>query len=112
MNEKTYLTIEETISLPTLSSTNISEDGKNVAFVKRIADWNDHTYRNHVWIYEEAKGESYPITPQDIDSTYPLWSPDSNFIAYLSPVGDSANKRNQIFIKSKDGKTTVQITDE
>ncbi|MEC3077732.1 acylamino acid-releasing protein, partial [Bacillus tropicus] len=30
---KTYLSIEEIISLPTVSSTNISDDGKNVAFV-------------------------------------------------------------------------------
>lgn len=34
VNKKTYLSIEEIISLPTLSSTNISDDGKNVAFVK------------------------------------------------------------------------------
>ncbi|MGE7834970.1 S9 family peptidase [Viridibacillus arvi] len=112
MNEKTYLNIEEIISLPTLSDTNISDDGKNVAFVKKTANWKDNKYRNHVWIYEKDKGQCYPLTTRDIDSKYPLWSPDSSDIAYLSPVGDGDNKKNQIFVKSINGYSGVQITDE
>ena len=112
MNEKTYLSIEEIISLPTLSGTNISDDGKNVAFVKKTANWKDNKYRNHVWIYEKDKGQGYPLTTRNIDSTYPLWSPDSRNIAYLGSVGDGDNKKNQIFVKSIDGYSGVQITDE
>ncbi|EJV73922.1 S9 family peptidase [Bacillus cereus] len=112
VKEKTYLSIEEIISLPALSSTNISDDGKNLAFVKKMANWEDNTYRNHVWIYEKDKVQSYPLTIGDIESTCPLWSPDSRDIAYLSPVGDGDNKKNQIFVKSIDGYDGVQITDE
>lgn len=108
---KTYLSIEEIISLPTLSSTNISDDGKNVAFVKKSANWEGNTYRSHVWIYEKDKGQSYPLTTGGIDSTHPLWSPDSKTIAYLSPGGEGANT-NQIFVKSIDGCSEVQMTDE
>lgn len=112
MDEKTYLSIEEVISLPTLSDTNISDDGKNVAFVKKTANWKDNKYRNHVWICEKDKGQCYQLTTRDIESTYPLWSPDSRDIAYLSPVGDGDNKKNQIFVKSIDGYSGVQITNE
>ncbi|MBY0121657.1 S9 family peptidase [Bacillus sp. S/N-304-OC-R1] len=112
MNKKRYLNIEEIISLPTLSGTNISDDGKNVAFVKRTANWEDNKYRNQIWIYEKDKLQCYPLTTREIDSTYPLWSPDSREIAYLSPVGDGENKKNQIFVKSIDGYSEVQITDE
>ncbi|HGH7176623.1 TPA: prolyl oligopeptidase family serine peptidase [Bacillus wiedmannii] len=108
---KTYLSIEEIISLPALSSTNISDDGKNVAFVKKTTNWEDNTYRSHVWIYEKNKGQGYPLTNGDTDSTHPLWSPDSKTIAYLSPGGDGDNK-NQIFVKSIDGCSEVQMTDE
>ncbi|WP_270343610.1 S9 family peptidase [Bacillus mobilis] len=108
---KTYLSIEEIISLPAVSSANVSDDGKNVAFVKKTASWEDNAYRNHVWIYEKDKGQSYPLTNGDIDSTHPLWSPDSKTIAYLSPGDDGANT-NQIFVKSIDGGSEVQITDE
>ena len=99
MGGKTYLSIEEIVSLPTLSDTSISEDGKNVAFVKKLAKWKDNTYSNHVWIYEKEKGQSYPLT-REIDSSSPLWSPDSRHIAYLSPVGD--DQKNQISVKSID----------
>ena len=56
INKKNYLSIEEIISLPTLSGTNISDDGKNVAFVKRTTNWKDNKYSNHIWIYEKDKG--------------------------------------------------------
>lgn len=112
MNVKRYLSIEDAVSLPTLSDTNISDDGKNVAFVKKTTNWKDNKYENRIWIYEKDKGQCYPLTTRDIDSTYPLWSPDSRNIAYLSPVGDGDNKKNQIFIKSIDGYSGVQITDE
>lgn len=112
MDEKTYLSIEEIISLPTLSSINISNDGKNVAFVKKTANWKDNKYRNHVWIHEKDKEQCYPLTTGETDSTYPFWSPDSRNIAYLSPVGEGDNKKNQIFVKSIDGDSGVQITDE
>ena len=111
VSEKTYLSIEEIISLPTLSSTNISDDGKNVAFVKKTANWEDNTYRNYVWIYEKGKGQSYPLTTGDIDSIHPLWSPDSKSIAYLSSGGDR-DMKNQIFVKSLEDYSEVKITDE
>lgn len=112
INKKNYLSIEEIISLPTLSGTNISDDGKTVAFVKRTTNWKDNKYSNNIWIYEKDKGECYPLTTGDIDCIDPLWAPDSRHIAYLSPVGDDDKKKNQIFVKSIDGYSSVQITDE
>jgi dipeptidyl aminopeptidase/acylaminoacyl peptidase len=110
--EKTYLSIEELISLPTLSEINISEDGKNVAFVKNTADWENNTYRNHIWIYEKSKGECYALTTNDIEGTSPLWFPHSRHLAYLRSVGDGDEKKNQIFVESMDGSSRVQMTDE
>jgi len=111
-NENTYLSIEELLSIPTLSGLNISDDGKNVAFVKNTADWKDNTYRNQIWIYEKNEGKCYALTSQDIDSTSPLWSPDSKHIAYLRSVGDGDQKKNQIFVQSIDGLSKIQITDD
>jgi dipeptidyl aminopeptidase/acylaminoacyl peptidase len=108
MTEKTYPSIQDLISLPTLSSLNISDNGKNVAFVKNTADWKDNTYKNHLWIYEKDKGKYYAL----IEGTFPLWSPDSKHLAYLRSVGDGDEKKNQIFVESLDGDSRVQITDE
>jgi dipeptidyl aminopeptidase/acylaminoacyl peptidase len=109
-NEKTYLSIEELLSIPTISGLNISEDGINVAFVKNTADWEDNTYRNHIWIYEKNKGVCYAFTTNGVEGTCPLWSPDSRHIAYLRSVDDG--EKNQIFVESIDGDGRVQMTDE
>jgi dipeptidyl aminopeptidase/acylaminoacyl peptidase len=103
-NEKTYPTIEDLISLPTISSLHISDDGKNAAFVKRTADWKDNTYRNHIWIYEKNKGECYAL----LEGTSPVWSPGSSNLAYLR----STVEGNQIFVESLDGDGRFKITDE
>jgi dipeptidyl aminopeptidase/acylaminoacyl peptidase len=104
MAEQTYPTIKDLISLPTISSPNISDDGKNTAFVKRTADWNDNAYKNHIWIFENNNGDPREL----IEGTSPLWSPDSRNLAYLR----SADGGNQIFAESLDGDSRVRVTDE
>ncbi len=101
--EKTYPTTKDLISLPTISSLHISDDGQNTAFVKRKADWKDNTYRNYIWIYENKKGEPREL----LEGTSPLWSPDSRNLAYLRWVDGG----NQIFAESVDGESRVQVTD-
>ncbi|KAA0547096.1 S9 family peptidase [Bacillus sp. BGMRC 2118] len=105
-NEHTYLNIQELLSIPTLSSLHISEDGQNVAFVKTTADWNNNVYRNHIWTYERNKGQCYALR-NDIEGISPLWSPDSRYLAYVRSV----DGENQIFIESLVGGSRVQITD-
>lgn len=112
MVEKKYLSIKEMISLPILSNTSISDDGRNIAFVKRTADWKENTYRNYMWVYEKDKGECYPLLSGNLDAISPLWSPDSRKIAFLSPAGDGENKKNQIFMRLIESRSSVQITDD
>src|SRR5690625_4382942 len=93
-----YLTIEETIELPDFGETAVSEDGRLVAYVIRSSDWEDNTYRNHVWIDDTAIRKNYPVTVGKSESKHPRWSPDSGGLAYLSPVGHGDEKKDQIFI--------------
>lgn len=105
-----YLTIEEVISIPSLQDTSISEDGKSVAYVRRAPDWEDNSYRQHVWVYEGNFDKSYPITVGKIESLHPRWSPDSQNLAFLSPVGEGNEKKKQIFIQSRQDVGAIQIS--
>lgn len=114
IHEKRYLTIEEVISLPSINDVKISNDGKNIAFVKKTVDWGDNEYRSRVWIYEKDNKKSYPLTSDKIESTNPLWSPDSKNIAYLSTAEEDnkEGKKKQIFIKDVNGYSGVQVTNK
>lgn len=109
---KSYPSIEEIISMPALSGITISEDGRNIAFVKRTANWKDNTYDNKIWIYEKDKGMCEPLAIDDRDCTHPLWSPDSKTIAYLRPAAVGILIKDQIFIRAMDSDQEVQITFE
>lgn len=106
-----YLTNEEIISLPQYLFTSVSEDGKKMAYVKRSTDWKANMYRRQTWIYQKESKSSFPLTIGSIDSTQPLWSPDSSKIAYLSPVKKEGKSIQQVFIHSFNENETKQVTD-
>lgn len=110
MSKNKYTTIEELVSLPTMESTSISEDGKYAAYVKRTTDWNDNAYRNHIWIYEKESKRHYPITTGKNESNSPSWNPKNNCLAYTAEVGEKDDEKSQIFLKSFDELNGIQIT--
>ncbi|HET7578857.1 MAG TPA: S9 family peptidase [Bacillales bacterium] len=114
MSEKnsSYFTIEEVISLPEFQDPVVSEDGQRVAFVKETPDWDDNSYRQHVWVYDRSIDRAYPITVGKNESVHPRWSPDSRSLAYLSPVGEGEEKKKQIFIQSLQEAEAIQISHE
>lgn len=110
MINKHYTSIEETLSLPSLDSICISEDGKFTAYVKRTTDWKDNSYKYHTWIYSKDSEKSYPITTGISESTSPNWSPINNYLAYTSKVGEKDKAKNQIFLKTDDEFNGLQVT--
>ncbi|MGF7060443.1 S9 family peptidase [Brassicibacter mesophilus] len=109
-NNGKYLTIEEIVALPSLENVSLSDNGENVAYVKKSTDWENNKFVNHVWIYEKEGDKHYPLTTGQCESSHPLWSPDSKLLAYLSPVGEKEKKKTLIFLKSFDEHNGVQIT--
>jgi dipeptidyl aminopeptidase/acylaminoacyl peptidase len=112
--EQKYNSIDEVLSLPRLSEVRISENGENVAYVKRTTDWEENSFRNTVWIYEN--GKHYPILNGKGDSENPSWSPDSSMLAYIGENStknkdkDKENGKNQIFLKTYDENNGMQLT--
>lgn len=65
----------------------ISPDGRRFAVV--IED--PRTELGRVWIYEIPQGNPARLSDEDIDSYYPIWSPDGRDIALSMPMGGPPN---------------------
>ncbi len=96
---KPYMTIEEIISVPSLSQPAISEDGTKLAWVKTTANWDKNEYRKHVQICQAHSKGWWPLSFGQHQSHSPCWSFDGK-LAFLSPVGEGGDKADQVFVIS------------
>ncbi len=97
MSDKSYLTIEDVISLPRLSHPALSEDGRQVAWVVLEPDWDKNEYRRYVHIHDVSTGITTVVAGGQRQSLAPAWSNDG-CLAWLGPVGDGHDRINQLFV--------------
>lgn len=100
--------IEEVISLRNVGNVQLSPDGKAVAYTVQTTDWNDNRYDTEIWMYREG-GKPFQLThnPKN-SSTGPLFSPDGQWLAFLSDRGN----KNQIYVLRVNGGEARAITRE
>src|SRR5690242_2720528 len=101
-------TIDQSLSMKSVSGAQISPDGRFVAYVVRQTNWEENEYAQQIWIAQTATGESYQLTSGKKSSMSPQWSPDSKRLAFVS---DRDGKR-QIYVISPAGGEAVQLTTE
>ena len=58
-----------------------------MTFVTERADWDHDRFRDDLWLYRVDKGTLLPLTQSGHD-TSPQWSPDGQWIAFLSDRSD------------------------
>jgi dipeptidyl aminopeptidase/acylaminoacyl peptidase len=104
----TVPTIDQSLSMHSVSSPEISPDGRFVAYVVQQANWDENDFTQQIWIAVTASGERYRLTSGKKSSTNPQWSPDSKRLAFVS---DRDGKR-QIYIISPSGGEGVALTAE
>lgn len=109
LKHPSYLTIEEILTMPTLTATHISEDGAHLLYMKRVADWESNTYKHEIWVHEKNQGKQHQLNVGE-GAQSPTWSPDAKWIAYLSPVNSGEKRENQLFVKRLENGDTMQLT--
>ncbi|CAD5285065.1 MULTISPECIES: S9 family peptidase [unclassified Imperialibacter] len=98
---------EEVLSLQSAGSPEISPDGKNVAFTVNSTDWEENRFDTEIWLSKNG-GAPFQLTNNvKSSSTSPKWSPDGQWIAFLS---DKTGKT-QIQVIRLEGGESVQVTD-
>ena len=104
---KPLITLDEFFNAVDFPNVRISADGRAVVIETARADWDANRFRSDLWLYRTEDGTLTPMTTTGHDSD-PEWSPDGNWIAFLSdrsPAAEtSANEEDSA--KEKTEKTT------
>ncbi|HWC99343.1 MAG TPA: S9 family peptidase [Candidatus Sulfopaludibacter sp.] len=101
-------TIDQSLSMKSVSGAQISPDGRYVAYTVTQANWDENEFATQIWIAVPATGERYPLTAGKKSSSGPVWAPNSRRLAFTS---DRDGKR-QIYVIAPAGGEAAQLTAE
>ena len=85
--QKPKLTLDEFFNAVYFRDVHLSPDGNAVVFTTERADWDKERFREDLWLYSLQSASLLPLTQSGHDSS-PQWSPDGNWIAFLSDRND------------------------
>jgi dipeptidyl aminopeptidase/acylaminoacyl peptidase len=88
---KPKLTIDEFFNSVSFTAVKVSVDGNSVVIGTERADWEQQIFRKELWLYRTGSGGSLTQLTQSGHDSSPQWSPDGQWIAFLSErkVGDA-----------------------
>ena len=77
-------TIDQLLSMKSVSRPRISPDGRFVAYEESETDWKDNAYVTHLWLADLQSGRSFQLTRGKKSSDSALWSPDGRWLAFMT----------------------------
>jgi dipeptidyl aminopeptidase/acylaminoacyl peptidase len=100
--------IDELLQLRTLTGgTQISPDGRYVAYLISQADFKQDAFVTTIWLVHTETGRSLQLTQGGKSAGNPQWSPDGQWLAFTSSRVDD---KEQLFAIRPDGGEAVQLT--
>ena len=100
--------IEQSLSMKSMSGAQISPDGRFVAYTVQQANWEEDEFVQQIWVAMIATGERYQLTSAKKSSQNPKWSPDSKRLAFAS----ERDGKRQIYVINPLGGEPQQLTSE
>jgi dipeptidyl aminopeptidase/acylaminoacyl peptidase len=100
-------TLDDLLTLKSIGGTQISPDGKWIAYTVSNGDFKQDAFVTQIWIVNSDTGKSLQLTRGDKSSTNPRWSPNGQWLAFLS---NRIEDKNQIFVIDPSGGEAQQLT--
>ena len=104
--QKRPMTFEDVLKLKGVSDTQISPDGKWVAYVVTSVDMTENANDADIWLVSTSGGEPSRLTTSKKNDNQPRWSPDGKRIAFIS----AREEKPQIFLISPFGGESEKLT--
>lgn len=105
--QKHVPTVDELLTLKSVGGTQISPDGKWVAYTVSNGDFKQDAFVTQIWLANTDTGTSVQLTRGEKSSTGPRWSPNGQWLAFLS---NRIEDKNQIFLIDPNGGESRQLT--
>ena len=100
-------TVDDLLTIKSVGGTQISPDGKWVAYTIGYGDFKTDAFMTQICLVNSETGKSFQLTRGDKSATTPRWSPDGQWLAFLS---NRVEDKNQIFLISPNGGEAQQLT--
>ncbi|HJQ41246.1 MAG TPA: S9 family peptidase [Thermoanaerobaculia bacterium] len=105
-------TIDQLLSMKSVSRPRISPDGRLVAYELAETDWKENAYVTHIWLADVQSGRAYQLTRGRKSSDNPQWSPDGRWLAFMTERESASEVKpaRQIWLISPAGGEAWQLT--
>jgi len=105
---KPKLTLDDFFNAVSFRSLELSPDGHSILIVTDRADWDQQIFRSDLWLYRDDRKTLIQLTQSGHDSD-PKWSPDGNWIAFLSERKNPVEKNEDADSGSKDEVSQIYL---
>ncbi len=108
MSEYTW-TPETLIHYPSITDLDVSADGKYIVYAVRepMMTAEESKFVSHLYLISAERGEPLRLTHGEASHSSPRWSPDGQYIAFLS---DRADDENDLYVMRADGGEAWPLT--
>ncbi len=100
-------TPEDIWKLKSVSEPQLSPDGKWIAYVVSVTDFDENSRNSDVWLISSDGGTPRRMTTSEKNDNHPRWSPNGKTIAFLS----SRDGEPQIYLLPVSGGEAQKLTD-
>jgi dipeptidyl aminopeptidase/acylaminoacyl peptidase len=100
-------TVDDLLTIKSVGAAQISPDGKWVAYTVGFGEFKQDAFINQIWLAQTESGRTFQLTRGEKSSINPRWSPDGQWLAFLS---NRQEDKNQIFLINPLGGEAQQLT--